>query len=99
MAKTTRKKANNTVGSSIQLPPRAARQQRWWSNIHELYLHRHTDNCSKKWQKAKVEEAPLLLVVHKAMFLKTPKLCGDHKLRDCTTKGIKIPPAALTTAS
>ena len=58
------------------------------------YLHKHMDNCSRKWQKAKAEEAPLLLMVLKAMFLKTVKLLGDQRPQVSTTNGIKIPPAA-----
>ena len=30
------------------------------TNICELYLHRHMDSCSIKWQKARAVEAPLL---------------------------------------
>ena len=66
---------------------------RCWSNICELYLHRHMDNCSIKWQKVRAVEAPLLLVVRKA------KLLGDQRPKDSTTKGIKIPPAACTEVS
>ena len=99
MAKTTnilKERRDQPPSSHNELP---GSRLRWWSNTWELYLHKHTDNCSRKWQKANAGEAPLLLVVCKATLLKTARLFGNQRPNVSTTKGITIPPAAWTAVS
>ena len=61
-------------------------------NMQPLCLHKHTDNCSRKWRHAKAMSSPLLFVVLIAISLRTLRLAGDQiRPRVSTAKGMKIP--------